>query len=106
MKSAKTIAEQVTDKYKNRRQYPVGKAQGDVLVALGIDPKSLNGHGHAQQIFEALGIVVSSRREGRETVPVVKKIGGGSARNSHGDYDVWNSAADNVDLSAIKKWFA
>lgn len=102
MKSAKEIASKVVDKYQHSRQYPVGAAQQTILNALGVT--KCNGHSHAQQIFDALGISVGNRREGRKSVPVVSKIGAGAARNNCGDYDVWNSPSDNIDLSAISEW--
>ncbi len=101
MKSAIKVANQVIDKYRYDRQYPVGVAQRKVLSALGIE--NCNSHGHAQQIFDALGITVSSERVGRESVPVVIVNDGGSQRNAGGDYDVWNSS-ENIDLSAISEW--
>ena len=75
-----------------------------VLAALDIDDAALNGQSHADQIFAAIGISVSSKRQGRSSVPVVEKIGGGSSRNAGGDYDVWQSPADDIDLSAIAQW--
>ena len=102
MKSAKEIASQVVDKYQHERQYPVGKAQQQVLSALGI--AKCNGHSHAQQIFDALGIVVSSRREGRSSVPVVTKVGAGGGWNIGGDADGWDAPSKGIDLSAIEKW--
>lgn len=101
MQTAKSVAEKVQDKYRYQRQYPVGKAQQAVLSALGI---TASGASHAEQIFEVLGITVSTKRVGRQSVPVVKRTGGGSARTSYGDYDVWDSPSEGIDLSAIKKW--
>lgn len=102
MKTAKEIAQNVEPKYD--RQYATGKAQQIVLDALGI--KNCAGHSHAQRIFDAIGITVSNRRVGRKSIPVVYKAGGGSARNDYGDYDVWQSPSENVDLSAISEWMA
>lgn len=101
MQTAKSIAEKVQDKYKYERQYPVGKAQQTILSALGI---TAHGASHADQIFEALGITVSAKRVGRKSVPVVKRAGGGSAKTPYGDYDVWDSPSENIDLTAIQKW--
>lgn len=99
--NAQQIAETVNDQYKYQRQYPVSGAQKQVLAALGITVK-LNGSSHADQIFEALGIVVSSRREGRNTIPVVKAIEA-TGRAANADEDI---AANHIiaDLSAIAQW--
>lgn len=102
MKTASQVANQVVDRHQHSRQYPVGKAQQVILDALNI--RNCNGHSHAQQIFDELGIVVSSKRVGRKSVPVVSKTGAGSQRTAYGDYDVWNSPADDIDLSAISEW--
>lgn len=102
MKTAQQVAEQVDDKYKFQRQTPVGKAQQQVLDALGITLK-LNGGSHANQIFDALGIVVSSRREGRSSVPVVQQLSvGGFMFNGEGTEDY--NLSDGIDLGAIAQW--
>ena len=104
MKQAKEVASKVTDRFEHDRQYPISKASMLVLAALDIDAAGLNGQSHADQIFAAIGISVSSKRQGRSSVPVVEKIGGGSSRNAGGDYDVWQSPADDIDLSAVAQW--
>jgi hypothetical protein len=101
-KSAKEIASKVVDRNQHNRQYPVGKAQQEVLNALGIS--KCNGHSHAQQIFDELGITVSSKREGRKSVPVVSKIGAGGGWNIGGDGEGWDAPSTGIDLSAIEKW--
>lgn len=81
--------------------YPVGKAQQIVLDALGMTAAD---HSEASQKFEELGIVVSSRREGRTSVPVVivkDRFGGGF--NAGGDGEEWRNYKD-VDLSNISQW--
>ena len=102
MKSAQEIASQVIDKNQHNRQYPVGKAQQEVLNALGI--RKCNGSSHAEQIFNALGITVSSRREGRKSVPAVSKIAAGGGWNIGGDADGWDAPSAGIDLGAIEKW--
>ena len=104
MKSAKEVASKVVDRYANKRQYPVGKAQGDVLAALGIDEKTLNGHSHAQQIFDELGIVVGSKRVGRSSVPVVRITTVGGGFNAYGEGEESYTPSKNIDLSAIEQW--
>ncbi len=103
MKTAQQIAEHITDKHQHDRQYPVGKAQQMVLDALNITVK-VNGHRHAQQIFDELGITVSSKRVGRASVPVVIVNTGGSGRHAYGDYDVWDAPSAGIDLSAVAQW--
>ena len=102
MKTANELAQKVEDKDKFSRQYPVGKVQQQVLDALNITVK-VNGHSHAQQIFDTIGIVVGSKRQGRAALPVVSVNEGGAYRNAGGDYDVWSGGA-NCDISALAQW--
>lgn len=50
------------------KDYPVGKAQQIVLDALGM---TATGFDDAASKFKELGITVSSKRQGRTSVPVV-----------------------------------
>mgnify|MGYP001046615292 CR=1 FL=1 len=102
MKTAKQVAEKVTDKNKHNRQYPVGKAQQTILDALNIT--NCNGHSHAQQIFDELGIVVSSKRVGRKSVPVVEKATIGGGFNAYGEGEESYTPSIGIDLSAISEW--
>jgi len=82
-------------------EFPVGKAQQMVLQALG---KKAQTFSEATAVFEQMGIVVSSKRQGRESVPVVivkARMGGGW--NAGGDGESWREYPD-VDLSAIEQW--
>jgi len=103
--SVQEIASKVQDPatvWETRQQYPVGKAHETVLKALGI---SANSNGHAEAIFTALGISVSSKRVGRSSVPLVvqlETVGGGW--NPGGDGDSWTISQPNVDLSALAEW--
>ena len=83
------------------RDYPVGKAQQIVLDALGI---TATGHSDATQKFDDLGIAVSSKRQGRKSVPVVSEKGEGSQRNYGGDFDTWDSGASKATLSKLSEW--
>lgn len=105
MNKIQQIASQVVDKYQFQRQYPVGKAQAGVLKALGINIK-INGHSHAQQIFDALGLTVSSKRVGRTSVPVVSihTVSYGSQYSDIADQSGSYSNADGLDFSAINQW--
>ena len=85
------------------KQPPVGKAQETVLNALGL---SAADFGEAEQIFESLGLVVTSRREGRKSVPVVTVLDRErGALNAYGEGETWQQF-ENVDLTAIEQWIA
>jgi len=86
----------------NRRQYPVGKAQSIILKVLQIEA---NNSGHANAIFEAIGIGVGNKRVGRSSVPVVRKLDrSGGGINSEGEGESWDDWAPDFDLSAIQEW--
>jgi hypothetical protein len=81
--------------------FPVGKAQQIVLQALG---KKAQNFSEATKVFEEMGIVVGSKREGRSSVPVVTvKNRWDSCRNSEGEGEIWR-AYEDVDLSAVAQW--
>ena len=103
--SVQEIASKVQDPanvWETRQQYPVGKAQEMVLKALGL---TANNNGHASAIFTALGISVSTKRQGRTSVPVVARMetefGGW---NAGGDGESWTISQPDVDLSALAQW--
>lgn len=63
---------------------PVGKAQQVILDILG---QRAGSFGHAERIFADHGIVVSSKRVGRGSVPVVRVVrAGGYGQSEDGDY--------------------
>lgn len=104
MNKLQQIASKATDpasQWETRNQYPTGKAQQDVLNALGL---TANNSGHANAIFAELGIVVSSKREGRKSVPVITKSFSGGGFNAYGEGEESFSNADGLDLSAISQW--
>jgi hypothetical protein len=106
MTTAQEIARKVVDQYQYRRQTPVGKAQQQVLTALGITQK-INGSSHAEQIFEALGLVVTARREGRASVPVVQlRSSNASGWNTGGDADEINEYRPEIDLTGVRHWMS
>lgn len=83
------------------RDYPVGKAQQMVLDALNI---TATGHGDADRIFRDLGLAVSSKRQGRKSVPVITvkdRFGGGFNASGEG---VEFRQYPNADFSSISKW--
>ena len=82
--------------------FPVGKTQKIVLDALGIT--GVAWFGQAEQKFEDLGIIVTSKRVGRGVEPritVKSRMVGGFTED--GDGDSWREYAD-VDLSAVQQW--
>lgn len=84
--------------------YPVGKAQQVVLSALGVTRHTFAG---AEAYFEEIGIVVSSKRVGRSSVPVVRikdRYNGGFT--SEGDGDSWRAYSDLTaeQLQALAPW--
>lgn len=82
--------------------YPVGKAQKMVLDALDLTAKD---HSDAKRIFAELGIEVTSRREGRKSVPVVtektNRLAGGWNPGGDGADGI---SRESVDLSAVEQW--
>jgi hypothetical protein len=80
--------------------YPVGKAQGMVLHALGRD--DIQTYQEAEQFFEQLGIIVIPVRKGRTTEPSITVKREGGDWNVGGDADSWDYG--KRDLSAIDQW--
>ena len=83
------------------REYPVGKAQQMVLDALNMTAAN---HREAEHLFESLGIVVASKRQGRTSVPAItiksRQIGGFDASG-----DGWSDTKyAAIDTSAIEQW--
>ncbi len=85
----------------SKRQYPVGKAQQMVLDALGL---TATGNGHAQEIFKSLGLVVSSKRIGRKSVPSISLIDANVGGMHNGDG--WSDTVEfeSVDLDKVSQW--
>ena len=84
--------------------YPVGKAQQKVLDALGVRRSTFAS---AEAYFAEIGIVVSSKRVGRSSEPVVRinpRHSGGW--NIGGDGDSWREYADLTpnQLAALAPW--
>jgi len=102
MKNAQVVASKVDSSGFNRRTEP-GKAQGIILNALGVEAESF---GHAEAIFEAFGISVIAVRQGRRSVPEVRRTTvGGYGYNAYGEMDGdFYNPADGIDLSAISEW--
>lgn len=83
------------------RDYPVGKAQQIVLDSLNI---TATGYSDAERIFKNLGLIVTSKREGRRSVPsitVLPRIEGGF--NAAGEGVTWQQYPD-ADFENIQQW--
>lgn len=100
MKTAKEVAQTVKCQFD--KGYPVGKAQQIILDALNI--KNAQNHNHAQDIFDAIGIEVSSKRQGRKSVPVVSITSVGGGFNAYGEGEAAYTPSRDIDLSAIAQY--
>lgn len=85
--------------------YPVGKAQKQVLEALGrSDIQTFQG---AEDFFARIGIIVTPVRQGKASVPSITQrdsIGGGF--NAYGEGETWDMGYEQVDLSKIAQWMS
>jgi len=82
--------------------FPLGVAQQQVLDALGLKASGFND---ANALFERIGIRVTSKRQGRTTVPVVHQLpSAGGAFNAFGEGETWEYPREKVDLSPIEQW--
>ena len=84
------------------KDYPVGKAQQIILDALGLEASSFQ---EADEIFEKHGLAVIAVRQGRRSVPQVKRLprfGGGF--NIHGEGEAWENEYKPVELSKISEY--
>lgn len=83
------------------KPYPTSKTQDIVLKALGLTAADF---GEAEQIFKRVGLVVTSRRQGRSTMPVIQVLDRkGGAFNAHGEgveFDQYPA----IDTSTIEQW--
>jgi hypothetical protein len=78
--------------------YPITKTQQQVLQALGLTARD---YAEAERLFQERGLLVTSRRAGRNTVPVVDRAESGGW-NPGGDGYV--TAYEPVDLDKISQW--
>ena len=82
------------------RDYPVSKTEQMVLDALGMTASSSRD---AKDKFQEMGLSVSSKRQGRKTVPAIvvksRDVGGWTPGG-----DGWGSKKDDIDTSAISQW--
>ena len=83
------------------RQYPVGKAQQMALDALEL---TAAGSADAEKIFERLGLVVASKRQGRKSVPSITRRDTETGGMHNGDGWSQEIEFDAVDFSKIAQW--
>jgi len=82
--------------------YPVGSAQQKVLDALNLTASDFTA---AEQVFESLGIEVTSQRVGRSSEPVVTmKQTDFGGWNHGGDGESWTKSFKQADLTPIARW--
>lgn len=80
--------------------YPVGKTQRMVLNALGLTATDFSD---AERIFDDLGLVVASKRQGRSVVPVIRRKATRISWNSDGEGEAYQQPV-TADLSKISQW--
>lgn len=82
--------------------YPIGSAQRQVLNALNLTAADFTA---AEQVFDSIGIVVTSKRVGRSSEPVITmkqtEFGG---FNSGGDGESWSKTFKQIDLTPVAQW--
>ena len=82
--------------------YPTTKTQQQVLQALGLTARDYT---EAERLFQERGLAVTSRREGRSTVPVVQRLAATDGGwNSGGDGYEYEVAYLPVDMSKLTQW--
>jgi hypothetical protein len=82
--------------------YPTTKTQDQVLQALGLTARD---YAAAERLFQECGLQVTSRRAGRNTVPVVRKLAAsGGGWNASGDGTAWTNTYQPVDFSKLAQW--
>lgn len=82
--------------------YPTSVAQNKVLAALGLEASD---YAEADRIFADHGLVVSSRRVGRSSEPVITRLdttAGGW--NAGGDGESYSISYRGIDLTPVAQW--
>ena len=83
------------------KDYPVSKTQKMVLEALNMAVPET--HREATEVLKEIGLVVSSKRQGRSTVPVVRHAYYGGGFNAYGEGEE-EFCVTNIDTTPIEKW--
>ena len=85
-------------------EYPIGKAQRMVLEALGLNA---DGFSEAKAMLRDRGLIVTSKRQGRKSVPSIKLMDTeGGAMTAGGDGDSWDIDYKAYDKAAIAEWMS
>lgn len=84
------------------KAYPTSATQDKVLAALGMTATDFTD---AERIFSEIGIVVTSKRVGRSTEPVIsRKDAFGGGWNVGGDGESYAITYKDADLSKLAQW--
>ena len=98
-RAAQTAKEQSPD---YRRSYPMSKAQSTVIAALGLDDDY--NFAQAEIIFSELSIIVTSKRQGRKSIPAVAATADSAGMTAEGDYDVAVNEIDSEVAQLLAEW--
>ncbi len=84
------------------KAFPTSVAQDKVLAALNMTATDFTD---AERIFAEIGIVVTSKRVGRSSEPVVsRKDGYGGGWNVDGDGESYKISYKDTDLTPLAQW--
>lgn len=84
------------------RAYPTSVAQDKVLAALNMTATDFTD---AERIFSEIGIVVTSKRVGRSSEPVIeRKSTSGGGWNVGGDGEEYQISYKDIDLTPLAQW--
>lgn len=84
-------------------EFPVGKAQQQVLDALNLSARSFQD---AERIFAAHGLTVSTKRAGRISVPVIRQLDSEIGGWELGGYSGSSERVryQQIDLTPVAQW--
>lgn len=82
-------------------EYPASKAQKIILDALNLTAET---HKEATDLFAKYGLSVSSKREGRKSIPAVCLLDATVGGFHNGDGDCVEISYKNIDLSPITQF--
>ncbi len=84
------------------KAFPTSVAQDKVLAALNMTATDFTD---AERIFAEIGIVVTSKRVGRSSEPVVsRKASDGGGWNVDGDGESYKISYKDTDLTPLAQW--
>jgi len=86
-----------------QHSYPVGRAQGMVLMALGRN--DIDTFQEAEAFFAQIGITVTPVRQGRTSIPsITRKASTGGGFNAYGEGETYEIEYEKIDFSKIEQW--